>query len=497
MISSYSEHASASSKKKFFAEDEVELATRTPLPQSSATVQVVEEDDSDRFNLARSSTHFSAASGVSQLPPVDRGFGAWSFLAAAFVVETVVWGFPTAYGTLLDAYLDDPEYSSQRNATSLLALIGPIVSGIMHCASPAINPLLCRYPRCARPLVWSGTVLCAISILASSWATTVNQLLALQGVIYSIGGSIIYAPTIFYMSQWFIERRGIANGVMFAGTSVGGIAIPLAFPPLLARFGIPNTLRIFAGATFLFLAPFLPFVRGRLPEAHTAVRGPAPRHRREWWKEPSFMLLLTTNILQAFGYFVPLLWLPTFASDLHLSASKSNLTLALLNATSVIGRLAVGLLSDRFDPWGLGLGMLILSAIVSFVLWGVLSYTFAGLIIFSAAFGIVSAGWATLWTGFIKPVANDPNLSTTLFGWLLATRGIGNILSTPVSTALRIARESNGTTSALHLGFDVADGRYEKVIIYTGTCFVGAAVVVIMGWVMEVRQRVRAAGMES
>ena len=99
----------------------------------------------------------------------------------------------------------------------------------------------------------------------------------------------------------------------------------------------------------------------------------------------------------------------------------------------------------------------------------------------------------------VTPIAltGDQNLSTLLFGWLLATRGIGNILSTPVSTALRTARESNGTTSALHLGFDVADGRYEKVIIYTGTCFVGAAVVVIMGWVMEVRQRVRAAGMES
>ena len=66
-----------------------------------------------------------------------------------------------------------------------------------------------------------------------------------------------------------------------------------------------------------------------------------------------------------------------------------------------------------------------------------------------------------------------------------------------MSTALRTARESNGTNSALHLGLDVADGRYEKVIIYTGTCFVGAAVVVIMGWVMEVRQRVRAAGMKT
>ncbi|KAL1740091.1 major facilitator superfamily domain-containing protein [Schizophyllum fasciatum] len=468
------------------SKNDVELAERA-VSRTSAGDACAAHIDSAKMML-RTSTWPSPSpspspsssrppSMVSNLPPIDGGFGAWSFLAGAFVVDTVVWGFPTAYGTLLDAYLADPRFGTQPHATSLLALIGPIVSGVMHCASPAINPILYRFPHAARPLVWSGTLLCAAGLLASSFARTVPQLLALQGVIYAIGGSLIYVPTIFFMSQWFLARRGLANGVMFAGTSLGGVALPLALPPLIARCGIPTTLRILAGATFGLLLPFLPFVRGR--------RAP---DRAAWWRRPEFLLLLATNTLQAFGYFVPLLWLPTFAGELDLSAGKASLTLTLLNATSAIGRLGTGVLSDRCDPWGLALGMLVLSALSALVLWGVLSVSFAGVLAFSAVYGVVSAGWATLWTGFIRPIAkDDPNLSTTLFGWLLLTRGLGNILSTPISTALK--GEGAGGVAGLDLGFRVGGGKYESMIVYTGACFVGAAVVVIAGWGVDVKVR--------
>ncbi|KAL1714469.1 major facilitator superfamily domain-containing protein [Schizophyllum commune] len=476
------------SQRLDFSKSDLELAGRTPLPRSSSNVHIAREVNSS-VDVVEAMNMVSPTANVSSLPSIDRGFGAWSFLSAAFMVDTVVWGFPSAYGTLLDAYLDDPLYRSQPKASSLLALIGPIVSGVMHCSSPVINPVLYRYPKCARPLVWVGTLLCALSLFSSSYARTVKQLLALQCVIYSIGGSFIYVPTIFYMSQWFVERRGMANGIMFAGTSVGGVVVPLALPPLIARFGIPTTLRIFAGAILGSLVPFLSFIRGRLPEVRNQVHGPEPRNRKEWYRDITFLLLLATNTLQAFGYFVPLLWLPTFASELNLSASKASLTLTLLNATSAFGRLGTGFLSDRLNPWGLAFGMLLLSAFSSLVLWGVLSYTFAGVIAFSAVYGVVSAGWATLWTGFIRPIAkDDPNLSTTLFGWLLLTRGLGNILSTPISTALE-SSSMTGSTSKLDLGFDVAGGRYEKMIMYTGTCFVAAALIVVLGWGIEFRKR--------
>lgn len=437
---------------------------------------------------------------TSQLPPMDRGFGAWSFLAAAFLVETIVWGFPTAYGTFLSAYLDDPRFASQRQATTLLALVGPVASGIMYCFSPVVNPLVRRYPRYRRYCVWVGTLLCFTSLFGASYARTVAQLVALQGVLYAIGGSLIYAITICYMSEWFLERRGIANGVMFAGSSVGGIILPLACPRLIARYGIPATLRIFAVGILVLLVPVIPFIKGRIPDTHSQVHGPAPRSRKDWYKEPSFQFLLAANSLQAFGYFVPLVWLPTFASELNLSASRSSLTLALLNGASVCGRLAMGALSDHLNPWALALGTLLSTSFAAFVLWGVFSHTFAGLVVFGIVYGVFSAGWSTLWTGFIRPIAkDDPNLSTTLFGWLLLTRGLGNILSTPISTALETHASSNTTASsiaALDLGFQVAGGRFERMIVYTGTCFAGAAAVAIVGWGSEIRKRLRATALE-
>ncbi|KAL1675151.1 major facilitator superfamily domain-containing protein [Schizophyllum commune] len=487
---------------------------------------------------------------VSQLPPVDGGFGAWSFLAAAFMVETIAWAFSTAYGTLLYAYMEDPNFGSQPNATSLLALIGPIGSGIMYCLCPALNPLLTRYPRAARPIVWAGTLICFVSLFASSYARTVVQLVALQGVLYSIGGTMVYVPTIFYMSQWFVERRGIANGVMMAGTSLGGVLLPLVLPPLLARVGLGGTLRIFAGVTTAALVPFLPFIRGRVPvgrgrsigfsrdsggargdessatrdnggsgsRAGSAREDSAPAAKR-WWTEPSFLLLLAVNTLQAFGYFAPMLWLPTFASELNLSPFKSSVSLSVLNAGAALGRISTGFLSDRFNPWAVAFFTLLTTALSAFILWGVLAYTFAGLLAFSIVYGAFSGGWAALWTGLMPAGArDDPNLATTLFGWLLLTRGVGNIVSTPISTALETPVYCSGSTNgsiaaaslsncelstfanlttaatctgktALDLGFDVAGGRFEKMIIYTGACFAGAALMVTAGWGVEARRR--------
>ena len=39
---------------------------------------------------------------------------------------------------------------------------------------PALNPLLTRYPRAARPIVWAGTLVCFVSLFASSYARTVS-----------------------------------------------------------------------------------------------------------------------------------------------------------------------------------------------------------------------------------------------------------------------------------------------------------------------------------
>lgn len=81
-------------------------------------------------------------------------------------------------------------------------------------------------------------------------------------------------------------------------------------------------------------------------------------------------------------------------------------------------------------------------------------------------------------------------MATTILGFLMLSRGIGNILSTPISTALQPARSPAVTSPSPpvyqhEIGLKLAGGQYEKVIVYAGTCFVAAAAVIVAGWVIE------------
>ena len=106
------------------------------------------------------------------------------------------------------------------------------------------------------------------------------------------------------MSEWFVARRGLANGVISAGTATGGLILPLILPNLLERYGTSVSLRILAIAFAILLIPILPFLRGRLP--HAKVRGPVARSTTntgnwEWAKNRGIQFLFVANTLQGFG----------------------------------------------------------------------------------------------------------------------------------------------------------------------------------------------------
>ena len=72
----------------------------------------------------------------------------------------------------------------------------------------------------------------------------------------------------------------------------------------------------------------------------------------------------------------------------------------------MIGGLCMGYLSDQFNSWALTLGSLVLTAVVTFVLWGILGNTFAGLVAFGFAYGIVAGSFSSLWASFARVYAS-------------------------------------------------------------------------------------------
>lgn len=118
--------------------------------------------------------------------------------------------------------------------------------GILYFLSPAAVLALQRWPSHRVLMTALGLAMAVLSLLAASFANSVTDLLFTQGVMYGIGGAFLYNPFVFYLDEWFIERKGLAFGILWAGTGISGTLVPLIMEWGLERYGFRIMLRFWA-----------------------------------------------------------------------------------------------------------------------------------------------------------------------------------------------------------------------------------------------------------
>lgn len=312
----------------------------------------------------------------------------------------------------------------------------------MYLSAPPVMALARLYPRQTRYAPPVGLLIMCISLAASSFSTTVIDLIVTQGILFAIGGSICYCPCILYMDEWFVRRKGLAFGVMWSGTGLGGCTIPLLLEFLLGKYGFRTTLRVWAVALFLLTIPLVFFIKPRLPPSATTHINPRNlgfmRHR-------AFILYEIANIVEAVGFFLPGIYLPTYArSILGAGPYPAALTVLAVNVASVGGTVAMGALTDRVDVTTCIMISTAGTVVGTFLLWG-FATNLAVLYIFCIVYGLFAGAYTTTWSGIMKQMttaqgggggggaAFDPVM---VFGMLAAGRGVGNVVSGPLSEAL-------------------------------------------------------------
>ncbi|KAI3393621.1 hypothetical protein diail_3885 [Diaporthe ilicicola] len=119
-------------------------------------------------------------------------------------------GFPFSFGIFQKYYSSHEPFMGSGN----IAIIGTCMSGIMYQSRLPALILNRMYPRMGRWLPMAGLLTMRLSLALSSFATTVTQLIATQGVLNAVGGPIGYLPCILYMDEWFVKRKGLAYGIM-------------------------------------------------------------------------------------------------------------------------------------------------------------------------------------------------------------------------------------------------------------------------------------------
>ncbi len=150
-----------------------------------------------------------------------------------------------SYGVMQEYYLQHEPFKSQPEG---LAAVSTTAMAIMLIGSPFISLALQRFPSLRRVGGCIGLAIMFSGLIAASSTDSSMVVLWTQGVMYGVGALLVYFPAMFLIDEWFVERKGFAFGISWAGTGVGGASTPFLLQWLLTSYGHRTTLRVCAGA---------------------------------------------------------------------------------------------------------------------------------------------------------------------------------------------------------------------------------------------------------
>jgi len=107
-------------------------------------------------------------------------------------------------------------------------------------------------------------------------------------------------------------------------------------------------MRITGFICLTFLLPSIILVVPRLPPKQSQV---SKKDLSDALKDPRYSLLVVAMFFVFWGMFLPFYYLPLYGLSHHMTVDMANNLVATLNAGSFVGRLASGLLADKFGRY--------------------------------------------------------------------------------------------------------------------------------------------------
>lgn len=125
-----------------------------------------------------------------------------------------------------------------------------------------------------------------------------------------------------------------------------------------------------------------------------------------------FALYQLANVVEAIGFFLPGIYLPSYAADaLKAGPFPSALTALLVNVSSVAGCVVLRIPIDRLHVTTCTLACTVCATVGTFLLWG-FAVNLPVLYILCILYGISAGSFTTTWTGIMGEVSSRYNAST-------------------------------------------------------------------------------------
>ncbi|MFN0302163.1 MAG: MFS transporter [Burkholderiales bacterium] len=301
-------------------------------------------------------------------------FHGWIVVAATHVALFVAFGVGYSFAAFFTAFQE--EFNASRGEVALVFSI----FGFLYFLVGAFTGIIADRVGPRRVCI-AGMLLLCLALIATSRATTIEQLYLAYSVGIGLAVGFVYVPSVSAVQPWFVRRRGLATGLTVAGIGLGTLLGPVIGVWLIALVGWRHTYELFAivglvlGVGAAFFIDNAPARRGLFPDDEKQDPGrPSPRQvppgltLRQAVRTRAFWLLYAALLSCGIGLFVPMVHLAPYAQDHGLSAETGALLTGLIGLGSMIGRFALAGIGDRL-PRATLLGLLFIGMGAALLIW--------------------------------------------------------------------------------------------------------------------------------
>ncbi|MCO5229463.1 MAG: MFS transporter [Thermomicrobiales bacterium] len=380
----------------------------------------------------------SATNPANKLPILRNLHYSWVMFGVVFIILLGASGFRSAPGVLMVPLQE--AFGWDRGTISFAVSINLVLYGFM---GPFAAALMERYPM--RLVVSIALITISTGALLTLVMTKPLHLYLTWGVMVGLGsGSMATVLAATVVGRWFVAKRGLAMGALTAASATG----QLIFLPIIAWQAsvhgwqaVSITIAVMALAVvplaFIFLKDRpvdLGLTRLGAPEGDTVPpRSDNPvkvawgtlalaSRRSEFWilAITFFVCGATTNGLIG-THLIPA------GHDHGMSEVSAANLLAIIGIFDVVGTIASGWLTDRYDPRKLLFGYYFLRGLSLMALTSVLGSVNFGLIAFIVFYGLD-------WVATVPPTVQlcqqifGPGRGSVVYGWVFSAHQVGAAL---------------------------------------------------------------------
>ncbi|XP_059057444.1 monocarboxylate transporter 10 [Achroia grisella] len=310
------------------------------------------QENSDLLTVKQKSISNGNVPNETTKEPPDGGFIAYAVMVGSFLTNGLLFGVINCYSIIYTELQRTLQNQGVVNAESRAALVGPLAMGTMFLLSP-ISGVLTAFMGLRMTAVLGGSI-ATVGLLVSSFVVdNVNALYFTYGIMYGLGASFAYTPSLAILGHYFKKYLGLVNGIVTVGSSIFTVFMASLMEYLINNYGLTWLFRILAIFTFGIALCGLLFnpISVVTPEKPLKKDDPFKSLVKsilnvDIWKNKRYKLWALSMPLSLFGYLVPYVHIKALMKN-HFPQANHNLPLQCMAAMSGVGRIVVGYLADK------------------------------------------------------------------------------------------------------------------------------------------------------